>query len=152
MAGKGFAPKPADQLVGHSAKSRTADMKVVAIKPEDQPPLTEVIGEVNPITEEPFSRATVRLWEELRDFATMGLLLPAQWSLLARAMVLDDAVMHGEARWASEARLQMQKFGIAPDDVLRMRVQIVQADEAEAKREVESAASSSRWSDLKAVD
>lgn len=153
MPGHGPAPRTADQLMGHGgAKARAADMRVVEIDPGEQPPLNEVIGEVNPVTDEPFTRATLRLWDELRDFATMGLILPAQWSLLARAMVLDDAVMRGEARWAAEARLQMQKFGIAPDDVLRMRVQVVQAEEAEGKREVESAASGSRWSGLKAVD
>ena len=150
MGGRGFAPKPADQLVGHSAKARAADMKVIEVTPGSQPPLVDLVGEVNPITDLPVSDATLRLWDELAEFATMGLLLPAQWSLLARAMVLDDAVMRGEARWAAEARLQMQKFGIAPDDVLRMRVQVVQADEAEGKLEVESAAS--RWSGLKAVD
>ncbi|OLT55875.1 hypothetical protein BJF89_13910 [Corynebacterium sp. CNJ-954] len=102
------------------------------------------MGDVNPVTGEPFTPMTLRFWEELSEFATLGLLLDAQWSLLARAMVLDDAVMRGEAKWAAEARLQMAKFGIAPDDVLRMRVQIVQADEAEAKSEVASGASAGR--------
>ncbi|MGP5931633.1 phage terminase small subunit [Corynebacterium glyciniphilum] len=153
MPGKGFAPKPGDQLAGHGAKkARNSEMTVVEIRPNGQPPLVDIIGAVNPITDEPFSRATLRLWEELAQFATLGLLMDAQWSLLARAMVLDDAVMHGDAKWASEARLQMQKFGIAPDDVLRMRVQVVQADEAEAKRETERAAAPPRWGDLKAVD
>ena len=151
MPGKGPAPKMPSQLVGHgNAKARSSEMKVIEVTPGSQPPLVDLVGEVNPITDLPVSDATLRLWDELAEFATMGLLLPAQWSLLARAMVLDDAVMRGEARWAAEARLQMQKFGIAPDDVLRMRVQVVQAEEAEGKLEVESAAS--RWSGLKAVD
>ncbi|WP_291474193.1 hypothetical protein [Corynebacterium sp.] len=119
-------------------------MHVVEVEPGVQPSLEDLVGEVNPVTGEPFTPMTLRFWDELSEFATLGLLMNAQWSLLARAMVLDDAVMRGEAKWAAEARLQMAKFGIAPDDVLRMRVQIVQADEAEAKSEVASAASSGR--------
>ena len=119
-------------------------MHVVEVEPGVQPSLEDLVGDVNPVTGEPFTPMTLRFWDELSEFATLGLLLDAQWSLLARAMVLDDAVMRGEAKWAAEARLQMAKFGVAPDDVLRMRVQIVQADEAEAKSEVVSAASSGR--------
>lgn len=137
MPGRGPAPK-----VG--AMRHNKDLRIVEVEPGEQPTLESLVGDVNPVTGEPFTLATLRLWAELSEFATLGLLLDAQWSLLARAMVLDDAVMRGEAKWAAEARLQMAKFGVAPDDVLRMRVQIVQADEAEAKSEVASAASSGR--------
>ena len=137
MPGRGPAPK-----VG--AMRHNKDLRIVEVEPGEQPTLESLVGDVNPVTGEPFTLATLRLWDELSEFATLGLLLDAQWSLLARAMVLDDAVMRGEAKWAAEARLQMAKFGVAPDDVLRMRVQIVQADEAEAKSEVASAASSGR--------
>lgn len=137
MPGRGPAPK-----VG--AMRHNKDLRIVEVEPGVQPTLESLVGDVNPVTGEPFTLATLRLWAELSEFATLGLLLDAQWSLLARAMVLDDAVMRGEAKWAAEARLQMAKFGIAPDDVLRMRVQIVQADEAEAKSEVSSGASVAR--------
>ena len=137
MPGRGPAPKP-------GAMRHNKDLRVVEVDPGVQPSLEDLVGDVNPVTGEPFTPMTLRFWDELSEFATLGLLLDAQWSLLARAMVLDDAVMRGEAKWAAEARLQMAKFGIAPDDVLRMRVQIVQADEAEAKSEVVSAASSGR--------
>lgn len=137
MPGRGPAPK-----VG--AMRHNKDLRIVEVEPGAQPTLESLVGDVNPVTGEPFTLATLRFWDELSEFATLGLLLDAQWSLLARAMVLDDAVMRGEAKWAAEARLQMAKFGIAPDDVLRMRVQIVQADEAEAKSEVVSAVSSGR--------
>ena len=140
MAGRGPAPK--GNAIRRNKDSQP--LHVVEVEPGVQPSLEELVGEVNPVTGEPFTPMTLRFWEELSEFATLGLLLDAQWSWLARAMVLDDAVMRGEAKWAAEARLQMAKFGIAPDDVLRMRVQIVQADEAEAKSEVASAASSGR--------
>lgn len=148
MAGKGPAPK--GNAVRRNKESQP--LHVVEVEPGTQPPLADLVGDVNPVTGEPFTAATLRLWDELREFATLGLLMEAQWSLLARAMVLDDAVMRGDAKWASEARLQMAKFGIAPDDVLRMRVQIVQADEAEAKSEmVSGAAAARRRGELKAV-
>lgn len=137
MAGSGPPPKV-------NAMRHNKDLRVVEVEPGSQPDLEDLVGDVNPVTGEPFSSASLRLWDELSEFATLGLLMDAQWSLLARAMILDDAVMRGEAKWAAEARLQMAKFGIAPDDVLRMRVQIVQADEAEAKAEVASGASVAR--------
>jgi len=46
-------------------------------------------------------------------------------------MMLDDAVMEGDARFASEARLQIAKFGITPDDVARLRFVLAQAEGAE---------------------
>lgn len=144
MAGKGPAPK--GNAVRRNKDSQP--LRVVEVEPSGQPSLEEIVGELNPLTGAPFSDATVRLWEELDGFATLGLLLPAQWSLLARAMMLDDAVMAGDSKLAGESRLQMSKFGIAPDDVLRMRVQVVQAEEAESKREVTSGAKG-RWSDLR---
>lgn len=140
MAGRGPAPK--GNAIRRNKDSQP--LHVVEVEPSVQPPLVELVGDVNPVTGEPFTPATLRLWDELAEFATLGLLLDAQWSLLARAMVLDDAVMRGEAKWAAEARLQFAKYGLAPDDVLRMRVQIVQADEAEAKSEVSSGASVGR--------
>lgn len=148
MAGRGPAPK--SNKIRRNKDSQP--LHVVEVDPDCQPSLESIIGEVNPVTELPFSDSTLRLWDELADFATLGLLVNAQWSLLARAMVLDDALMRGKTSVAAEARLQFAKFGIAPDDVLRMRVQVVQAEEAESKREVVQGARGGRWGDLKAVD
>lgn len=148
MAGRGPAPK-ANKI---RRNKDSQPMHVIEVEPTVQPALEDVVGEVNPATGEPFTDATLRFWDELADFATLGLLMEAQWSLLARAMILDDAVMRGHLGSASEARLQLQKFGIAPDDVLRMRVQIVQAEEAESKREVVRGAQGGRWGDLRAIE
>lgn len=148
MGGRGPAPK-----VNKIRRNKDSQpMHVIEVEPTVQPALEDVVGEVNPATGEPFTDATLRFWDELADFATLGLLMEAQWSLLARAMILDDAVMRGHLGSASEARLQLQKFGIAPDDVLRMRVQIVQAEEAESKREVVRGAQGGRWGDLRAIE
>ena len=91
MPGRGPAPKP-------GAMRHNKDLRVVEVDPGVQPSLESLVGDVNPVTGEPFTPATLRLWDELAEFATLGLLLDAQWSLLARAMVLDDAVMRGEAK------------------------------------------------------
>lgn len=148
MGGRGPAPKA--NKVRRNKDSQP--LHVIEVEPTEQPALEDIVGEVNPATGEPFTDATLRFWGELADFATLGLLMEAQWSLLARAMILDDAVMRGHLGSASEARLQLQKFGIAPDDVLRMRVQVVQAEEAESKREVVRGSQGSRWGDLRAVE
>ena len=75
-------------------------------------------------------------------------------SKYARAKILDDAVISGELRHAAEARLQMAKFGIAPDDLARLRIQFAQADEVEEKRRSSRAGADvrGRYKGLKAVD
>ena len=125
-------------------------MRVVEVEAVPQPPLTEVIGDVNPITSQPWQPASLRLWSELAEFPTTELLQAAQWSLLARAMMMDDALVAGHVTQATEARLQLQKFGIAPDDLARLRITLAQADEADQKRAPKKP-SKGAYGDLKVV-
>lgn len=136
MAGHGPPPKDPSRLVGHGAqKAREQQgMRVVQATRAEQPSLSDVFGEMNPMTGEPWSQATRRLWTELGTFPSTDLLQPAQWSVLARAMMLDDAMVSGDPKLAAEVRLQLQKFGVAPDDVARLRIVFAQADEAEDRR------------------
>lgn len=131
MAGVG--PPPKDPSKRARKNSEPIPLRVVSVDPVPQPELVDVLGEVNPATEEPWQPATLRLWKELGDFPSTDTLRAAQWSLLARVMILDDALVSGEVKHAAEARLQLAKFGIAPDDVARLRIVFAQADEADEK-------------------
>lgn len=134
MAGRG--PEPKDPSIRARRNKDTASGWTVAtITPAEQPSLDEAIGPVNPATGEPWQLGTIALWRSLKSFPTTASLLEAQWLLLARAMILDDAVLAGGVKASSEARLQLQKFGIAPDDVARLRYSFALADEAEARGE-----------------
>lgn len=131
MAGRGPAPK--DPRKRARTNEGPVPFRIVPVTPAGQPTLEHLMGETNPLTAAPWSRPTLLLWDQLKDFPTTAALLPAQWSSLARAFMLDDALISGDAKMATEARLRIQKYGIDPDDLTRLRVQIVAADEAEAK-------------------
>lgn len=139
MAGRGPAPK--DPRRRARTNSDPVPVRYVEVRPDRQPSLADLVGEVNPGTGAPWSAATVDFWESLGEFPSTDNLLRAQWVVLARAMVLDDLVMAGDVRHVSELRLQLAKFFVAPDDMMRGRIVAAQADEADAKR---PAASSSR--------
>ena len=152
LAGNG--PPPKDPSRRARRNKDASPMRIVEVSEVEQPRLEDIYGDENPATGEPWSFATLRLWDEIGEFARVQLLQDAQWSLFARAMVLDDAVNRGDLRSASEARLQIAKFGIAPDDLARMRIQLAQADEADEKRRSSRSGADvrGRYKSLKAVD
>lgn len=127
-----------------------------------QPSLEELYGVDNPMTSKPWSIHTQLLWESLEDFPTCQNLQRAQWLLLGRAMCLDDyAMTTGETKTVTEARLQLSKFGVAPDDVAKLRIFFADADEKDAKRQEREARtnrvapetqSRKRYGGLRAVD
>lgn len=151
MAGRGPAPKDPQRLAGHgAAKARAGQMRVVEVKPSRQPTLRRLLGEVNPLTGGPWRESTLLFWRQLGSFPTTSALLPAQWSSLARAVAYDEAALLGRGKVSpSEARLRLAKFGVDPDDLMRLRVQVVAADEAEARRQKPSPQAS--YGNLRAV-
>lgn len=132
MAGRGPAPKDPNKRARRN-KDPIA-LRVVTADPDPQPDLAALLGEVNPLTDEPWRMPTLLLWRQLGEFPTTSALQAAQWSSLARAVMIDDAMLSGKVSLAAEARLRLAKYGIDPDDLARLRVQIVAADEAEEKR------------------
>ena len=130
MAGNG--PPPKDPAKRARANKDPIPLRVVHIEPARQPALIDAIGELNPATEMPWTSGTLLLWDALGEIPTTSNLVSAQWLLLARAMILDDALLAGSLSAASEARLQLAKFGIAPDDVARLRIQFATAETVEA--------------------
>ncbi|MEJ5928733.1 hypothetical protein WG915_08910 [Corynebacterium sp. H128] len=115
MAGIGAPPKL------NSIRRKGQGFRVFHGKPGAQPSLESDFGELNPVTLTRWHPSTLRFWDELGDLEVTRDLMDAQWSLLARAVMLDDAVLAGRVSLASEARLQLRKFGIAPSDALRLR-------------------------------
>lgn len=85
------------------------------------------------MTKENWHPQTLQLWAELKYFPTTQSLQKAQWMILARAVAIDDAALSDPKTFASEARIRLGQFGITPDELLKMRIQIVAADEAERR-------------------
>lgn len=149
MAGKGRPPKNPNQRARRNADP--VPLRIVHADPAVQPALADLLGESNPLTGGPWQVATLTFWHQLGEFPTTANLQAAQWSSLARALMIDDAMVSGETKLAGEARLRLAKYGIDPDDLARLRIQIVQADEAEEKRKPTNRASG-RYDGLAAVD
>lgn len=132
MGGRG--PQPKDPTKRARRNADPIPQRVFVAAPADQPSLGELLGKTNPLTGAEWHQATIIFWQQLAEFPTTANLQAAQWSSLARALMIDDAMVSGELRLAAEARLRLSKYGIDPDDLARLRVQIVQADEAEERR------------------
>src|SRR5690606_22394554 len=109
MAGHG--PPPKDPATRARRNKPPAALRVVEVQKVEQPSLQSILGQKNPATGEPWTRQATTLWAALGDFPTTRDLQQAQWELLARAIMLDDAVLRGQLRYAAEARLQLAKFG-----------------------------------------
>lgn len=142
MAGRGPAPKESGKRVRRNAD--VVPLRSLQAVPVVQPELTSLLGEVNPATGNPWTIATLELWSSLGEFPSTAGLMRAQWALLARAMVLDDLVMSGEVKHASEVRLEIAKFFIAPDDLLRGRIVLAAAEEADERRATPRSAARAR--------
>lgn len=144
------ARKHPDQMTGHSkgraghAADVRSNLTTVVREPVKQPPLTKLLGRYNPMLtgktcdgcreqqDAEWSPYTIALWEALRGFPTTQNLQLAQWMILARAVALDDASLH-DPKLANEARIRLSQFGVTPDDLLKMRITVVAADEAERR-------------------
>lgn len=132
--------KDAAELTGHSqgragaAADRRAGMHRIIAVAVPQPDLTKIIGNTNPVTDQPWRKQTLELWNHLGEFPTITAgLQAAQWDMLARAMMIDDAALSNPKDFAAEARLRLAKYGVDPDDLMKLRIQIVAADEAEKR-------------------
>lgn len=149
MAGRGPAPK--DPRRRARTNSDPVPVRVFETSPVPQPPLDEVLGEANPATGAPWSSQTLKLWRTIGVLPQTQGLVDAQWAVLARAMILDDLVIAGDVKHAAEARLQLSKFFISPDDMLRGRIVTAQADEADAKRPAKAGPAADKFGALKAA-
>lgn len=123
----------------HGGVDKFRDVEVVAY---EQPSLTKMFGTRNPLDakfvskEEPdadkFLPITKRMWKALADYPPTALLQEPQWYLLGGAVCAWDMAMKGRgAMWATEARLQLANYGIAPHDLLRLRINMVDAEAKE---------------------
>lgn len=126
MGGKGLPPKDDSKRIRRNIP--TIPTTVVEVESSGQPALTDLFGETNPLTKMLWSQPALLLWDQLRDFPTTKNLLPAQWSSLGRALMLDDALLAGHVSLAGEVRLRFAKYGIDPDDLARARVKVVAPD------------------------
>jgi hypothetical protein len=73
-----------------------------------------------------------------QDFTT------TDWQYLLETAFIQNTFWNGDMKVAAELRLRAQKFGATPEDRARLRIQVVTADEVEAKAEARASVPSSR--------
>jgi hypothetical protein len=110
--------------------------RTVVAAPSAQPRLQDVMGELCPYGGEPWHEGTLQFWESLANYPVTHGLLEAQWLSLARVMILDHQLMTGQGdavKTASALKVALARFGIDPQDMLKIRVQVIDTEEAERR-------------------
>lgn len=150
MAGKGPAPKPANQRARNN--KQPAPMRVVKSEPTPQPPLPECMpdGRFWP-------PQTMEWWGMWGQDPLSAEFRPTDWSELLDTAVIHGLYWMGNVKMGNELRLRTARFGATQEDRLRLRIQYATADEAETKRDNRKTRSgtgsaSSQYNKLKAVD
>ena len=127
MAGRGPAPKPADQRVRRNADA--AGMKVIESDPVAQPELPESMPGGDSWPEQ------TRLWWEMWGSDPLSTEFRAtDWAELLDTAVLHGRFWSGETKLAAELRLRTGKHGATAEDRARLRIQFAAAEEADDKR------------------
>lgn len=132
MAGRGFAPKPADRKVGHSKPDA---LRVIHASPTAQPELPTVEIEVDgELTEFVWPARTREWWQMWADSPLAAEFTSTDWSELLDTAMIHARFWRGDVKVAGELRLRVAKFGATPEDRARLRITFAAADDAEGKR------------------
>lgn len=134
MAGYGGQNrKPPDQRARRNKDP--IPMRIVEIEPTPQPLLPADID---------WHPQTVKWWLKWGESALSATFTDDDWSELLDTALIHNRFWNGDMRVAGELRLRAAKFGSTPEDRARLRIQVVTADEAEAKAEARSSVPASR--------
>lgn len=94
-------------------------------------------------------------WETWKNSQQATLMTDVDWRfMLMTALLVHQFWEKGHWTLAQEIRLREAKFGATPEDRARLRIQFADADERDAARpagELESAAQSKKYGQLKAL-
>lgn len=118
--------KPDDQRARRNKD--VVPLRVLYRKPTSQPELPR-LGD-----DEEWHVQTILWWHmwgqsELADDFT-----DAEWSYLTDTALLHHAFWNGDLKVAGELRLRSAKFGVTPEDRVRLRIQVLAYEEAEEKK------------------
>lgn len=142
MAGRGFAPKPADQRAGHHK-----DHHATTVLPYQKPPAPPALPRY--VKWHPRTRAWWNMWKKSPQASTFT---ATDWSFL-----LDTALMHhkmwqdGEIKWAAEIRLRVAKYGATPEDRARLRMEFAEPPKSGEKSPAPASPARARYGNLRAV-
>ena len=136
MAGRGPAPKPADQR-----RRRNATPEVVKVAADDElrgPDLPDAYD---------WPAATRTWWATWRASAQAQTFTPTDWDFLLDTALLHAELWRGNGSVAAELRLRVAKFGATPEDRARLHLS-VDADAAKTATQKAPATDTARRSRL----
>lgn len=113
----------------------TIALTVVEVEPSPQPDLPTGVD---------WHPQTIRWWDMWADSPLAENFTDAEWLYLTETAFVHTRFWNGDFKVAGELRLRSAKFGMTPEDRARLRIQVVTADDAEAKAEAASSIPSSR--------
>lgn len=154
MAGRGPAPKPADQRARRNKPA--IPLRVIEVARADQPGLPEFehtvwVDNVPHIETFSWPEITRQWWQMWADSP-----LSADYTATDWAFLLDTALIHakfwgGDKTLAGELRQRVAKFGATPEDRARLQIQFATAEAAEESRERRATHSSTSRDRLKTI-
>ena len=112
MAGRGFAPKDADQ---RRRRNVSSELTVVHQDGEHGPSLPDDID---------WPAATLDWWQTWRESAQATTFTETDWSFLLDTAMLHMSFWDGDLSVAAELRLRAAKFGATPEDRARLKIQV----------------------------
>jgi hypothetical protein len=125
--------KPDDQRARRNKD--VVPLRVVTVEPTQQPELPPGID---------WHPQTILWWHMWGQSELANDFTDAEWSYLTDTALLHHEFWGGDFKLASELRLRAAKFGVTPEDRVRLRIQVVAATEAEAGLEAKSSLPNSR--------
>ncbi len=139
MAGRGPAPKPADQRARRNGDP--IPLRVIHAEATEQPELPDVAE---------WPAQTRDWWRMWADSPLSTEFTSTDWSFLLDTALIHAQLWSGDVKVAAELRQRVAKFGATPEDRARLRITFAAADEAEEKPTAKSARD--RYKGLKAAD
>ena len=148
MAGRGPAPKPADQRARRNKDP--IPTRVVELRRAAQPDLpTILVEESGELAEFVWPARTLEWWRMWAESPLMADATAGDWEFLLDTALLHARYWAGDLKLAGELRQRVAKFGITPEDRARLRIQFAAADEADDRRGTRQTAARDRYAGLK---
>lgn len=110
-------------------------LRLIEVEPTDQPELPPGVE---------WHVQTILWWHMWGQSEFSADFTNAEWSYLTDTALVHNEFWNGDFKLAAELRLRAAKFGVTPEDRVRLRIQVVAAQTAEAEAEAKGNMPNSR--------
>lgn len=135
MAGHGPPPKPADQRA-RGKRSDVIPLRIITQEEKAEQPLLPAAVD--------WHIQTIAWWHKWRESALSQDFTSMDWDYLLDTAMVHTRFWNGDQKAAAELRLRVANFGQTPADRARLRIQVITADETQAKADARKNGPASR--------